>query len=89
MQGSVTIGAVSTVAVAANPSRTLLVLSNASNENISISPSAAAVLNSGIVLKPLGPPLIIDQKGPLSAFLHSPIFAICTSGQKALAYLEV
>ena len=80
-----TILATTTVALVAGPGRSLVVLSNASDENISISFGEDAVLNSGIVLKPLGPPLILDSNGPLSALVNKAINAICASGSKVLA----
>ena len=64
----------------------MVILSNASNENISLNFGADAVLNSGVVLKPLGPPLILDSNGPLSALVNQPINAICASGTKNLAH---
>ncbi len=79
------IDAVTTEVLAADPSRSLLVLCNASNENISINFGADAVLNSGIVLKPLGPPFVIDSSGPLSALVNKAVNAICASGTKNLA----
>jgi len=86
--GKTTIAATTTVVAAKNPSRSLLALSNASNENITIDFDAPAVLNEGIVLKPLGPPFVIDSDGPYSAFLGSAVNAICASGGKALAHHE-
>lgn len=83
--GTTTIDASTTVVLAANPSRAMVVLSNASDENISLNFGEAAVLNSGIVLKPLGPPLVIDSNGPLSALVNQAVNAICASGSKILA----
>ena len=87
MAGAVTvIGAATTIVLPKDPGRSMVILSNASNENISLNFGADAVLNSGVVLKPLGPPLILDSNGPLSALVNQPINAICASGTKNLAH---
>ena len=52
--GTKSIGATTTVIVAKNTARSLLTLSNASDETIFLGFDEAAVQNSGIALKPLG-----------------------------------
>lgn len=84
--GTQVIAATSTTVIAANSSRTLLVLCNASNEDIFLGFDQAAVQNSGICLPADGGPLVISSKGDLSALLQAAIYGICASGTKNLSY---
>ncbi len=84
--GTKTIGTASTTVLARNTARSLLVLCNASDETIFLGFDEAAVQNSGVALKPLGPPLEIRPDGPLSSLLSGAVYGICASGQKALSY---
>ena len=86
--GTKVIAATTTVVIAKNTARSMLILCNASNENIFLGVDAAAVQNSGICLKPLGPPLVLTSKNELSKICSSAINAICASGTKNLSYLE-
>lgn len=82
-QGAVTVGSSSTALLGANAGRQQLWLCNTSDESISIGVGQAAVLNSGIVI-PAGTAIIIDT------FVSTlPLYAICASGSKNLAYCEV
>lgn len=82
-QGAVTVGNTSTTVLDGNAGRQQLWLCNTSDESISIGIGQAAVLNSGIVI-PAGTAIVIDT------FTSSlPIYAICASGSKNIAYCEV
>jgi hypothetical protein len=84
--GTQSVAATSTSVVARDSSRSMLVLMNASDEDIFLGFDQAAVLNSGIGLPPDGDPLVISVHGPLGALVGCAVNAICASGSKNLAY---
>ena len=81
---NVSVGATTTVALAANEARRYAVLVNDSDEDIYISLGAAAVLNKGIRLNAYGGTLNISGDRPFRGAIN----AICTSGSKNLAILH-
>ena len=86
--GTKVIGNTTTEIVERKTERSLLVLCNASDETIFLGFDEEAVLNSGIALKPLGPPLVIGHEGNLSALLSNAVNGISASGTKNLAFLQ-
>jgi len=80
----VTVGAASTLVVAANPRRTDLVLVNDSDEVIYLARGNAAVMNQGIRLNAAGGSYEINCD---NIYLGA-IYAICTSGSKNLTVSE-
>lgn len=80
----VTVGAVSTLVLAANSSRRYLFLVNDSDENIYVSLGLPAVMNEGILLTAGGGALTLDTT---TMWLGS-IGAICATGGKNLTVSE-
>lgn len=83
---AVTVGATTTVALAANTSRLYALLVNDSDEAVYIKLGAAAVLNAGIRLNAYGGSYEICKK--IGNLYTGAINAICTSGGKILLVLE-
>lgn len=80
--GSVTVGATSTVVLAANGNRREVIFVNDSDETIYLSRRNTAVMNAGIRLNANGGALIDDH-------YTGEYYAICTSGSKNLTFSEV
>lgn len=81
--GKVTVGATSTLVLPPSSGRIQLWLSNTSNEAISVNFGAAAVLNEGLVIQALSAVVTDVTLSTLG------VYAICASGSKNLAYMEV
>jgi len=87
--GSVSVGATSTLVMAANPLRTFLCITNVSDELVSLGFGAAAVANKGcpINAKPTtGKCDRVIMCGP--AIFKGAIYGICASGSKTVATCE-
>ncbi len=69
-----------------NPMRNVLYLSNGSNEDIYVAIDEDAVLNQGIILQVGMPPVVLRDGDP---GLRGQINAICATGGKNLAFLEL
>ena len=79
----VAVGATTTVVVAEDPDREVVILTNASDEAIDVTIGAAAVANQGVRLQPgvdTNPLILTAETGAMMA-----INAICASGSKNLA----
>lgn len=82
MIGQTTVGASSTKVLDRNPMRTMVVIANDADETIYLAIDEDAVLNKGIRLKVADTISLFDG----SPGLRGQINAICTSGQKNLAW---
>lgn len=82
--GKVTVGATSTLVLAARSGRLYGLLINDSNEVIYLALGADAVMNQGIRLSPFGGAIELDGEKPF----FGDVRAICSSGNKNLSYFE-
>ncbi len=84
--GKQSIGGASTKVRDANPMRTILYLSNDSDEDLYVAINEAAILNQGIILQVGAVPVVLRDGDP---GLRGAIHAISTTGGKNLAFLEL
>ena len=82
--GSVTVGATSTLVLAPKSGRLYALLINDSDETIYLGMGTDAVMNKGIRLSPYGGAIELDGDQPFKGAVR----AICASGSKNLTYFE-